>query len=146
MRKISLLVHEDVYSSSVAGVIDLFAGANWCLGQFGKSPAFKLELVSEKVKNIQLDAPAQFMCYATIEEVIQTDLIIIPGFNGNIKTILKKNTAIINWIKEMNNSGTEVASMCIGAVSFWQRPELLNGKVATSYIGRQQMKCSCNTL
>jgi len=132
MRKISLLVHEDVYSSSVAGVIDLFAGANWCLEQFGRSPAFKLELVSEKVKNIQLNAPAQFVCYATVEEVIQTDLIIIPGFNGNIKTILKKNTAIINWIKKMNNSGTEVASLCVGSF-FLAEAGLLNGKIATSH-------------
>lgn len=48
MKKISLLVHEDVYPSSVASVIDLFAGANWCLVQSGRSPAFNLELVSEK--------------------------------------------------------------------------------------------------
>jgi transcriptional regulator GlxA family with amidase domain len=64
--------------------------------------------------------------------VIQTDLIIITGFNGNIKTILKKNTAIINWIKEMNNSGTEVASMCIGSF-FLAEAGLLNDKIATSH-------------
>ena len=132
MKKISLLVHEDVYSSSVASVIDLFAGANWALEQLGKLPAFKLELVSEKVKNIQLNVPAQFMCYATIEEVIQTDLIIITGFIGSTKAILKKNTAIVNWLKEMNNSGTEVASMCVGSF-FLAEAGLLNGKVATSH-------------
>jgi len=132
MKKISLLIHEDVYSSSVAGTIDLFAGANWCLQQFGKPPAFKLELVSEKIKNIQLSAPAQFICYATIAEVLQTDLIIVPGFNGEPKSILKKNAALVNWIKEMKNSGSEVASLCVGSF-FLAEAGLLNGKLATSH-------------
>lgn len=132
MKKISLLVHEDVYSSSVASAIDLFAGANWCLEQSGRSPAFNLELVSEKSNNIQLDVPARFTCYRTIEEVSQTDLIIIPGFNGDSKAILKKYRTAINWIKEMNKSGTEIASMCVGSF-FLAEAGLLNGKTATSH-------------
>jgi len=132
MKKISLLVHEDVYSSSVAGVIDLFAGANWCLQLAGKGPAFKLELVSEKVKNIQLDAPAQFICFTTIEEVMQTDLIIVPGFNGDSQAILKKNKAVVDWIREMNGLGAEIASLCVGSF-FLAEAGLLDGKIATSH-------------
>ncbi len=132
MKKISLLVHEDIYSSSVASVIDLFAGANWCLEQSGQSPAFKLELVSEKENNIALDVPARFICYRTIEKVTRTDLIIVPGFNGDSKAILKKYSATINWIKEMNRSGTEIASMCVGSF-FLAEAGLLNGKTATSH-------------
>jgi transcriptional regulator GlxA family with amidase domain len=132
MKKISLLIHENVYASSVAGVIDLFAGANWCLEQSGKPPAFKLELVSEKVKNIQLNVHAQFICYATMDEVTQTDLVIIPGFDGDNMAILKKNKAIVSWIKEMKDSGAEVASLCVGAF-FLAEAGLLNGKTATSH-------------
>src|SRR5438445_8911429 len=66
MKRISLLIHEDVYSSAIGGVIDLFDGANWCLEQSGKPPAFRLELVH----------------YTTIDKVVTTDLIIIPGFKG----------------------------------------------------------------
>jgi transcriptional regulator GlxA family with amidase domain len=132
MKKISLLIHEDVYSSAVTSVIDLFAGANWCLEQSGRSPVFKLELVSEKENNILLDVPASFICYRTIEEVTQPDLIIIPGFNGDRKAILKKYSAAINWIKEMNKSGTEIASMCVGSF-FLAEAGLLNGKTATSH-------------
>jgi len=132
MKKIAVLIHEDVYSSSVAGAIDLFAGANWCLREFGKPPAFKVELVSERVKNMQLDAPAQFICYATIGEVVQPDLIIIPGFSGEPRAILKKNAALINWIKEMNNSGSEIASLCVGSF-FLAEAGLLNGKTGTSH-------------
>ncbi|OQP42708.1 AraC family transcriptional regulator [Niastella yeongjuensis] len=132
MKKISLLVHEDIYSSSVASVIDLFAGANWCLEQSGRSPAFKLELVSEKENNIELDVPARFICYRTLEKVTGTDLIIVPGFNGDSKAILKKYRDTVNWIKEMNKSGTEIASMCVGSF-FLAEAGLLNGKTATSH-------------
>lgn len=132
MKKVSLLIHEDVYSSSVAGVIDLFTGANWFFEQAGQPPFFKLELVSEKTKNIQLSAPAQFLCYATMEEVRQTDLIVIPGFNGAPQDIVRKNDAIVQWIKEMNSSGSEVASLCVGSF-FLAEAGLLNGKPATSH-------------
>ncbi len=116
MKKVSLLIHEDVYSSSVAGAIDLFEGANWCLREFGKPPAFKVELVSA----------------ATIGEVVQTDLIVIPGFDGAPRAILKKNAALVRWIKEMNDCGSEVASLCVGSF-FLAEAGLLNGKTATSH-------------
>ena len=132
MKKVSLLIHEDVYSSSVAGVIDLFAGANWFYELAGKPPAFKLELVSEKTKNIQLSGHAQFLCFATMEEVVQTDLIVIPGFGGDPKNIVKKNAAIVQWIKEMNNAGSEIASLCVGSF-FLAEAGLLNGRTATSH-------------
>jgi len=132
MKKVSLLIHEDVYSSSVAGVIDLFAGANWFFELAGKPPAFKLELVSEKTKNIQLSGHAQFLCFATMEEVVQTDLIVIPGFNGEPKDIVRKNAAIVQWIKEMNKAGSEVASLCVGSF-FLAEAGLLNGRTATSH-------------
>lgn len=132
MKKVLLLVHEDANLSSVSGAIDLFAAANWCHELSGRSPAFKLELVSEKARNIQLDSPAQFICYTTMNQVVQTDLIVIPGFIGDDKTILKKNTGIINWIKEMKRCGSEVASMCVGSF-FLAEAGLLNGKTATSH-------------
>lgn len=132
MKRIALLIHEDIYSSSIASVIDLFAGANWCLEQAGRPPAFDLELVSEKSNNIQLAVPAGFTCYRTIEQITQTDLVIVPGFNGDSKAILKKYDAAVNWIREVNKSGTEIASMCVGSF-FLAEAGLLNGKTATSH-------------
>src|SRR5882724_2970587 len=132
MKRIALLIHENIYSSSVASVIDLFEGANLCLMQAGRSPAFKLELVSENENSIQLDVPARFICYRTIDKVTQTDLIIVPGFSGDSQAILQRSKAAIDWIKEMNRSGTEVASMCVGSF-FLAEAGLLNGKMATSH-------------
>src|SRR5580692_4799898 len=54
MMKASLVIYEDAVLSAVAGVIDLLAGANNFFRQSGREPAFQLELVGEKVENIQL--------------------------------------------------------------------------------------------
>lgn len=132
MINVSLLVHEDIYSSSVGGVIDLITGANQWLVEVGRRPAFALELVGERVENIRLDIPAQFCCYTTMDKVIQTDLIIVPGFKGDIGEILQKYNPAVHWIRKMNEGGTEIASMCVGSF-FLAEAGLLNDKLATSH-------------
>ena len=41
MKSVSLLIHEDIYSSSIGGVIDLLAGANPMAGGSGKASGFR---------------------------------------------------------------------------------------------------------
>ncbi|MGF6928770.1 transcriptional regulator GlxA family with amidase domain [Chitinophaga sp. W2I13] len=132
MKTVSLLIYEDAILSSVSSVIDILLGANRFLVGAGKEPAFKLELVSEKMKNIQLHSPAQFICYKTIDEVQHTDLILAPAFEGPPDTVLEKNKALVNWIRNMHASGTEVASLCFGSY-FLAEAGLLTGKSCTSH-------------
>lgn len=79
MKTVSLLIYEDAVLSSVSSVMDMLLAANRYLTEAGREPAFKLELISEKVKNIQLHLPAQFICFKTIDEVEHTDLILAPA-------------------------------------------------------------------
>lgn len=132
MKRVALLLHEDVYASSIGGVLDLFADANDCLQEGGKPPVFALELVGDRIKNIQLDVPAQFLCYTTMDKIQQPDLIIIPGFKGDARTILKKYDTVVTWIREMRRQGVEIASMCTGSL-FLAEAGLLDGKAATSH-------------
>lgn len=132
MKIISLLLYEDVYSSAIGGVIDLLSGTNQYLLESGRPEAFRLELVGEKAKNIQLDVPAQFICYTTMDRVSRTDLVIIPGFKGETSAILRKYGEVVKWIEEMHRCGAEIASMCVGSF-FLAEAGLLNGKAATSH-------------
>ena len=132
MLKVSLVIHEDVVLSAVAGVIDMLEAVNKLRSLSGQAPAFKLELVSEKVKNVQLDVPAQFLCYTTMADTEQTDLIIVPSYKPDYREVLKKNQAVVDWIVRMHQAGTEVASLCIGSF-FLAEAGLLNGKEATSH-------------
>jgi transcriptional regulator GlxA family with amidase domain len=132
MKNISLLLHEDVYASAIGGVIDLIYGTNEYLLECGRREAFRLELVGEKVKDIHLNVPAQFICYTTMEQASRADLIIIPGFKGNTSAILRKYQDVIAWIRESHRCGAEIASMCVGSF-FLAEAGLLNGKGATSH-------------
>jgi len=132
MKIISLLLHEDVYTSAIGGVIDLLFGANQYLLESGHPEAFRLELVGEKAKNIQLDVPAQFHCYTTIDKACLPHLIIIPGFKGDTTATLRKYGDVVRWIGEMHRCGAEIASMCVGSF-FLAEAGLLDGKIATSH-------------
>lgn len=132
MKSVSLLIHEDIYPSSIGGIIDLFSGANEWLVEVGRRPMFELELVGERVEDIRLDVPARFCCYKTMDKVIQTDLIIVPGFKGDAARILEKYNPFVHWIRKMNEAGAEIASMCVGSF-FLAEAGLLNNKPATSH-------------
>lgn len=130
--QVSLVIFEDAVLSAVSGAIDLISGANRYLQERGKEPAFELQLVSENAKSIHLNVPAQFFCFKTIDEIAETDLIIIPAFSINPDAALQKNKAIVDWIKAMKQSGTEIASLCFGSY-FLAEAGLLDGKTATSH-------------
>ncbi len=132
MKKISLLIYEDAVLSAIAAVIDMLAAVNAYCRQKGNPPAFGLELVGEKMKNIQLDVPAQLICQRTMSEVTDTDLIIVPSFMSDSRTVLRKNAAIVEWIKKMKGQGAEIASLCVGSF-FLAEAGLLKGKSATSH-------------
>lgn len=132
MKRISLLIYEDVMLSATSGALDMLRRTNRFLTEAGKPAAFELELVSEKTKNIDLYAPAQFACQKTFEEVEDTDLIIVPAFYGEPDTALKENIGLVSWIKEMHGKGAEVASLC-RASYFLAEAGLLAGKPCTSH-------------
>lgn len=132
MLKVSLIIHEDVVFSAVASVIDMFAAVNERSTLAGDEPPFRLELVSEKLKNIQLEVPAQFLCYVTMNEVDKTDLILVPSFRNDQHVILRKNEQTIRWIARMHTQGAEVASLCVGSF-FLAEAKLLDGREATSH-------------
>ncbi|HEX6981698.1 MAG TPA: helix-turn-helix domain-containing protein [Balneolaceae bacterium] len=132
MKKVSLLVYEDAVLSAVSGPLDILITTNQFLKETGQPAAFQLELVSEKLKNIQLHQPAQFICHKTLPEVTETDLVIAPAFNGEPHVVLDKNRALVNWIKKMRQKGAEVASLCYGSY-FLGEAGLLSGKSCTSH-------------
>lgn len=131
-KKISLLVFEDIVLTSVSGTLDILMGTNECFKDMKQSLAFEVELVSEKLRNIQLQMPAQFMCHKTLNEVTDTDLIIVPSFMGNPDVALEKNKALVSWIRRMHQKGVEVASLCRGSY-FLAEAGLLQGKPCTSH-------------
>lgn len=134
MKKVSIVIYEDAVLSSVSGVIDILMGANELIGKMKKraKDTFQIELISERLKNVHLNAPAQFICTKTIAEFTHTDIVIVPPFSVSPDTALYKNKGIINWLRTLNLKKIEVASLCYGSY-FLAEAGLLNGREATSH-------------
>ncbi|GAA4316448.1 helix-turn-helix domain-containing protein [Mucilaginibacter gynuensis] len=135
--KISLLVYEGAISSSISSVTDIFGGVNGFLRMQGRPEAFELELVCRDVNNTHLYLPAGDLKKVALKDVVSTDLIIVPAFQGDADAALTQNADLIAWLKEMSAKGTEIASLCFGSY-FLAEAGLLGDKPCTSHWAAMQ--------
>ncbi|MDE1205983.1 GlxA family transcriptional regulator [Tenacibaculum larymnensis] len=115
MKNVSILVPESAVIESVADPQYMFSAANNFLISNNQAPLFKINLVGSK-KEIRFNG-GMFSVHTNklLEEVTQTDLIIIPALFGDMKTAVELNKEAIPWIVKHYEKGTEVASLCVGA-------------------------------
>lgn len=132
MKEIALLIHEDINLSTISGVLDMVRHTNRFLVESGKSEAFSVMLVGEKINNNLLYFPAQFTGFKTIDEITKIDLVIAPAFYGPPDLVMRKNRGLIDFIKRMYDEGAEVASLCFGSY-FLAEAGVLDGKPCTTH-------------
>ncbi|WP_440120957.1 GlxA family transcriptional regulator [Tenacibaculum sp. Ill] len=115
MKNVSILVPESAVIESVADPQYMFSAANNFLISNNQDPLFKVNLVGSK-KEIRFNG-GMFSVHTNklLEEVTQTDLIIIPALFGDMKTAVELNKEAVPWIVKHYEKGTEVASLCVGA-------------------------------
>lgn len=138
MKRVYLLVYEDVVLSSAAAPLDIFMRTNDILNQMGRGPEFDVSLISQRASNIQLASLASFTGQRTLEETpaksdghVQS-LILVPAFLGDWDVLRNKYRPAISWLRQHYEAGNEVASLCKGAY-FLAEAGLLDGKSCTSH-------------
>ncbi len=132
MKKVSVIVFEDAVLSALSGILDIFYGVNRFLEQTKGIRAFEIELVSEKMNNIQLMHNVQFKTQKTLDQLLETDLLIVPAFYTLPEQAIAKNQALIEKIRELYEGGTEIASICAGAILLAESG-ILSGKPCTTH-------------
>jgi transcriptional regulator GlxA family with amidase domain len=115
MKHISILVPSSAILGSIEGPRQVLTEVNKFLCSIGKPALFKVQLVG-----LSKEMPAaggRYTVYtdATIKEIDQTDLIIIPALDGDMQKVLELNQDFIPWIIRQYKRGAEVASLCVGA-------------------------------
>lgn len=115
MKSVSILVPESSVMEAVADPRYLFTAANQFLQVAGREPLFDVQLVGS-TKEVRLHGGV-FSVHTDklLNEVDQTDLIIIPALFGDMTQAVELNRDSIPWIKECYHKGSEVASLCVGA-------------------------------
>lgn len=68
----------------------------------------------------------------SLAEVVETQLIVVPGFMFNILEVLPTLTDMVNWLRAQNERGAYIANMCTGAFLSAQAG-LLDDRYATTH-------------
>lgn len=136
MMNVSILVPENSVMQAIADPQYLFSAVNQFMAVSGKMPLFDVQLVGFK-KQVKInDGSFSITTSQLLNEVKNTDLVIIPALFGDMKTAIEANKKALPWIKEQYNKGAEVASLCVGAFLL-ASTGLLNGKKCSTHWGFQ---------
>src|SRR6266852_1250201 len=117
MKKISILLLENCSPMAAIGALQVFNKASYIHQQVTQTdhPFFDLELVGLHNKQTSHLNAYSISCHRTIDEVLKTDLLLIPDLEFDVSANLETNREFIPHIKRLYNEGAEVGSMCTGA-------------------------------
>lgn len=119
---------------AIAGTQYCFNTVNFFLEQAGKPAAFETHLVGLK-KEIQPGPPGFTVSPdLLLEKAGKPDLIIIPPLFGDFDQAILVNAPFLPWIKSHYETGTEIASLCVGAF-FLASTGIVNGKKCSTHWG-----------
>ncbi|MXV15083.1 GlxA family transcriptional regulator [Hufsiella ginkgonis] len=115
MKHISILVPKGAILGSLEGTRQLFTQVNTFFKMKDMAPIFKVQLVGLMPETPLSGGSFTAHSDVLIDDVIKTDLVIIPAVDGDLQEALEKNSAFLPWITKHYHSGAEVASLCLGA-------------------------------
>ena len=140
MKHISILVPNDAILGSLEGTRQVFSQVNQLFKMKGLDPAFQVQLVGLAKETLVSAGLFTVNADVLIDEVQQTDLIVIPAIDGDIRKAIENNKAFLPWITQQHADGAEVASLCLGAFIL-ASTGLLNGKkCATHWLAANQFR------
>jgi transcriptional regulator GlxA family with amidase domain len=144
MKHLSIIIPEgNLILDTIVGTLNLFKMANSYSRRIGKTQedVFAIDLVGITKNPITCHKFFEVKPTKTIDEIKDTNLIIISSITGDIEKALVKNESIINWIKMQRiKNDTSVVSLCRSAFILAETG-LLNGKsCATHWAVHQQFE------
>ncbi|MDB5226870.1 MAG: cdhR 1 [Bacteroidota bacterium] len=105
-----------------------------------QSPYFIVQLVGLSDKIDLYDGAFSVQTHIRINEVKNTDLVIIPALSGNIPQELVNNKDFIPWISKQYKNGAEVASLCTGAFLLASTGMLKGKKCSTHWMAANDFR------
>ncbi|HZV69109.1 MAG TPA: helix-turn-helix domain-containing protein [Saprospiraceae bacterium] len=140
MKHISILVPKGAILGSLEGSRQLLTQVNEFMKYRGAPPLFRVQLVG-LTKETTLSG-GSFTAHADvlIDEVKNTDLIIIPAVDGDIQKAIEANREFLPWITKHYKNGAEVASLCLGAFILASTGLLDGRKCATHWMAANQFR------
>lgn len=133
MKHISILIPQsDCSLVNIEGSHQIFNEVNSVLARAGKPPMFKVQLVGIRKESILIRGLFRIQPDVLINEVVHTDLVIIPAIFGDKKKMIEDNKEFVPWLIKHYKQGAGIASLCIGAFLL-ANTGLLNGKKCATH-------------
>lgn len=141
MKHISILVpHGDVALSCIEGSFTIFNKVNEYLVEEGKQPLFKVQLVGLNREAKVYHRLFKVYPDVSIQDIHQTNLVIIPAVNGDMKKVIASNEPFISWMTAQYKGGAELASLCVGTFLLASTGLLAGKKCSTHWIAANEFR------
>jgi transcriptional regulator GlxA family with amidase domain len=115
MIHISILVLRNAIPAAISDAAYLFTIVNKLLKEYGKEPLFAIQLVRASSATSLNNDFFEVKAVQLLEDVKDTDLVIIPSLAGDAVGAAYLNKDYVTWISKQYKGGAEVASLCTGA-------------------------------
>ena len=127
MKHISILVLQDATMSCIDSSHQILTRVNDFLKYQGKDPFYIVEMVGIEKNTGLNNGLYSIHVNKTIDEISQTDVVVIPLICGDFSTTFAKNKLYSNWLLSQYRNGAEIVSLCVGSF-FLASTGLLKGK------------------
>ena len=117
---------------NIVGTHQIFHQVNGFLQEKGQPPVFNIELVGIAKPTSQTNGLFSVNPEKFIDDISETDLIIIPAIHDQPEIALEQNKDFIPWLKQQHQNGAEIASLCVAAF-FLAATGLLDGKKCSTH-------------
>ncbi len=133
MIQVAVLVPQgDVTPGTILGPVQLFGQVNDALQSHGEAPRFRVELVGVDGTPVVYGGFCTITPQASLATARDPDLIVIPATQGPAERVATVNQDFLPWICRHHARGSEVASLCLGAMLL-AATGLLEGRRATTH-------------
>ncbi|MBL8551968.1 MAG: helix-turn-helix domain-containing protein [Hyphomonadaceae bacterium] len=135
MYEVTVVLMDDGYASTAIAPIEIFhsAGALYALLKGGKpDPQFRVTTVSVTGKPVMSPYGVGLTPTKAMQEIKQTDVVIVPTSGLELDGKLVENSAISPWLRDLHAGGAYVAGVCMGA-AYLAQAGLLDGRAGTTH-------------
>jgi transcriptional regulator GlxA family with amidase domain len=132
VKTISILIPETAIPAAIVDPSYMFNAVNEFHRGVGLPVPFKVQLVAAKREIFLNQGTISVRPDLLLADVSETDLIIIPALSGDMEAAIALNSDLIPWVVNRYKSGSEVASLCVGAFLL-ASTGLLNGKSCSTH-------------